>query len=95
MDKQFILEILQYIATAFIGLGIWSLKGLARIVFENRDKIKDNFFQVDVAKEQIRENKNLIESHEKRLDKHDKAINTIVTTHNLTECAKSNKIELG
>jgi len=87
-------KILTYIATGLVAFTFWQLKGLVKIVMENRDKIKDNFFQIDVSQEQIKENRGKIEAHDKRLDFHDKAINAIVTTHNLTDCAKSNKIEL-
>ena len=91
--------ILSKISWAVLALAgtflIWAIKGLVKVVFENRDKIKDGYFK------NVEQDKTLtklikdVEVHEDRLDGHDVALTKIVATHNVSNCGRQNKIEIG
>ena len=94
-------EISKYIFGALIGVIVWLLKGAFKEYKELKaqtlhisTKVDEHGFKIKTIETDVNEVKETIKTHDKRLDKHDRDINTIVTTHNLTECAKSNKIEL-
>ena len=80
IDKGIIVAII----TAFGSLILWyvktifcEIKGLKQFDINNKDKIKDNFFTLNLTREQLAENKALIERHDKRLDSHDRRIDTV------------------
>jgi len=76
------------------GFIIWAVKGLVKVVFENRDRIKDGYFKNVEQDKAIIKLVQEIDRHENRLDVHDVALTKIVATHNNTSCGRQNKIEI-
>jgi len=69
-----------------------ALKEMKQFDIDNKDKIRDNFFSIKRNIDDIVDVKIELKEHEKRIDKNEKDINTIVITHNNT-CPNS-KIEV-
>jgi hypothetical protein len=94
-------EIVKILLGVLSGIIIWllkdvfrSLKELKQFDIDNKDKIKDNFFRVDVVKEEVMIIKKNLKEHDVRIDKHDVILDRIVTTHNNIKCAKDNPINI-
>ena len=94
-------DISRFIFSLIAGSLIWfikqtfkELKDLQATKGEHESKIIQNFFSIKNVDKDVQNNKEMLKEHEKRLDKHDREINTIVTTHNNTNCAKNNKTDL-
>jgi len=76
------------------GFIIWAIKGLVKVVFENRDRIKDGYFKNAEQDKALIKIVQEIDKHENRLDVHDVALTKIVATHNTSICGRQNKIEI-
>jgi len=76
------------------GFIIWAVKGLVKVVFENRDRIKDGYFKNAEQDKALIKIVQEIDKHENRLDGHDVALTKIVATHNTSSCGRQNKIEI-
>jgi len=76
------------------GFVVWAIKGLVKVVFENRDKIKDGYFKNVEQDKAIVNLQETVRDHDTKIEQHDRAISTIVTTHNNSSCGRSHKIEI-
>jgi len=92
-------EVSKYLFGALISISLWlikdifkQLKELKQWDLENKDKIRDNFFAIDVTKEQVKQNTLILEKHEERLDSHDKKIQELVIINNNIDCPKHPKV---
>lgn len=76
------------------GFLIWAIKGLVKIIWDNREMTKSNYFTNGIHTKAIEDLKTSIEVHENRIDKNEKDINTIVITNNANNCTKHPKITI-
>jgi len=62
-------EILLYVMTFVVAFIVWSFKGILKITFDNRDKLKDGFFEMKAISKDVVEVKELSKDNHVRLDK--------------------------
>jgi len=73
---------------------VWAVKGLVKLVFDNREQIKAGYFKDIAQDKELTTINSKLDNHESRIGIVESNVSTLATSHNASSCDKVVKVVL-